>query len=117
LGFLFLGQTIGFARHLVETSVGVLLLRASEQVGGFAEAVGGAAGFGVTLLPGRGAAHVVVSLLQAFESLLNARVILTLLTLTLLTLIRVLIRTLLAGLAPLSRLSCLSRLSGLFRLP
>jgi hypothetical protein len=89
-----LRQAIGFARHLIKTAAGVLLLCAAEQVGGFAEAIGGAACFGITLLAGRSLAHVVVRLLQAIEGLLDARIPRTLL-------------------ARLSTLPGLSRLTGL----
>jgi hypothetical protein len=98
LGSFFLCQTIGFARHFVKASIRVLLLGAAKKVGGFAEAVGGAAGFGVALLAGGGLAHVVVGLLQAIESLLNTGIA----------------GTLLAGLATLARLP---GLPGLPRLP
>jgi len=81
----------------------VLLLRAAEQVGRFAKAVGGAAGFRVALLAGRGAAHIVIGLLQAVEGLLDAWIAGTLLSGL----------TTLSGLPALPGLARLTGLSGL----
>jgi hypothetical protein len=93
-------EAIGFAGHFIEPAAGVLLLRAAEEVGRFAEAVGGASRFRVTLLAGRSSAHVVIGLFQALEGLLDARIC----------------GTLLPGLATLSGLPALpglARLTGL----
>ena len=49
----------------------MLLLRATEQIGGFAEPIGGAASFRIALLARTGAAHIVIRLLQTIEGLLH----------------------------------------------
>ena len=64
-------QLIGRLGHRVEAAGGVLLLHAAKQVGGFAQAVGGAAGIGRAGILGDGAPHVVVGLAQAVERLLG----------------------------------------------
>ena len=64
-------QLIGRLGHRVEAAGGVLLLRAAKQVGGFAQAVGGAAGIGRAGILGGGALHVFVGLAQAVERLLR----------------------------------------------
>ena len=64
-------QLIGRLGHRVEAAGGVLLLHAAQQVGGFAQAVGGAAGIGRAGALRGGAPHVVVGLAQAVERLLG----------------------------------------------
>ena len=64
-------QSIGRLGHGVETAGGILLLQTAQQVGGFAQAVGGAPGVGRAGLLGGGALHVVVGLAQAVERLLG----------------------------------------------
>ena len=49
LGALLLRQSLRFARQLIDLPGSLLLLHAAEQIGGFAEPVGGAAGIGVVL--------------------------------------------------------------------
>ena len=65
-------QAIGFVRHRIQTAVGMLLLRATKQIGGFAQAVGGAARFGAARLR-RGACRHWLRL-QTIEGLLHARI-------------------------------------------
>jgi hypothetical protein len=65
------GQLIGRLGHGVEVAGCVLLLRASKQAFGFAQAVGGAAGIGRAGILGGGALHVLVGLAQAVERLLG----------------------------------------------
>src|SRR5580658_1071805 len=69
--FLLGGQLIGRFSHGVQAAGGVLLLHAAEQIGGLAQAVGGAAGVGRTGILGDGAPHVVIGLAQAVERLLR----------------------------------------------
>ena len=64
-------QLFGRLGHRVEAAGGVLLLHAAQQVGGFAQAVGGAAGIGRAGILRGGALHVVVGLAQAVERLLG----------------------------------------------
>ena len=63
----FIGERIDLVRRL-------LLAHAAEQVGGFLQAIGGAARFGFALLRRSCAAHVVGRLAQPVKSLLHARV-------------------------------------------
>ena len=65
------GQLIGCFGHRVEATRGVLLLHAAKQIGGLAQAVGGAAGVGRTGILGDGPPHVVAGLPQAVERLLR----------------------------------------------
>lgn len=69
--FLPVGELIGRLGHRVEVTRGVLLLRAAEQVGSFAQTVGGAAGVGRTCALGGGPLHIVAGLAQAFQRLLS----------------------------------------------
>lgn len=64
LGLLLLRQTLRFTSQFIHLSGSLLLVQPAEQIGGFAEPVGGAASIGVTLALRCGAAHVVVSLTQ-----------------------------------------------------
>jgi hypothetical protein len=64
-------QLIGRLGHRVETAGGVLLLRAAQQIGGFAQAIGRAAGIGGAGILGGRAPHVFVGLAQAVERLLG----------------------------------------------
>ncbi len=64
-------QLFGGLRHRVEAAGGILLLHSAKQVGGFAQAVGGAAGIGRAGILGGGALHVVGGLAQAVERLLR----------------------------------------------
>ena len=62
---LFGGKAIGFLSQGIELAGGLLLLFSAEQIGGFFEALGRAAGIGFTL-PLRGCpAHIVVGLTNA----------------------------------------------------
>ena len=65
------GQLIGGLGHRVEATGGVLLLHAAKEVGGLAQAVGGAAGIGCAGILRSGALHVVVGLAQTVERLLG----------------------------------------------
>jgi len=69
--FLLLRQAVGGLRHGVEAGGGVLLFDSAKQIGGFAQAVGGAAGIGRAGILRGGAAHVVAGLAQAVERLLG----------------------------------------------
>ena len=60
-------QLIGGLGHRAETAGGVLLLHAAKQIGGFAQAIGGAAGIGRAGIPGHGALHVVIGLAQTVQ--------------------------------------------------
>jgi hypothetical protein len=64
-------QLLGCLGHRVEAAGGVLLLHATKQVGGFAQAVGGSAGIGGAGILGSGSLHVVLGLAQAVERLLG----------------------------------------------
>ena len=69
---LFGGQAIRFASQRIELAGGLFLLLATQQIGGFAQALGGTTGVGFTLpLRGR-AAHVVAGLANAVQGLLDA---------------------------------------------
>jgi len=62
---LFGGEAIGFAAQLIELARCLLLLFATQQIGGFAEAIGSAASIGFRL-PLRGSsAHIVIGLANA----------------------------------------------------
>ena len=93
-------QLIGLLCHRVETAGGVLLLHAAEQIGGLAQAVGGAPGISRAGTLGSGAPHVVVCLTQAIERLLGG----------LLTAVRSLVRGLLR-IAGASLAAALARLA------
>ena len=64
-------QLIRRLRHGVDAARGVLLLRPTEQVGSFAQAVGRAAGIGRTGVLRSRAPHIVIGLTQAIERLLR----------------------------------------------
>lgn len=62
---LFGGEAIGFASQGIKLAGGLLLLLSAEQIGGFFEAFGGAAGIGFALsLRGR-PAHIIIGLTNA----------------------------------------------------
>jgi hypothetical protein len=67
-------QAIGLASHRIESARGLLLLHAAQQIRGFPEPVGSAAGLGLTLLSGGRATHIVACLPQPVERLLSTRV-------------------------------------------
>lgn len=64
-------QLLRGLRHRVETARGVLLLHASQQVGGFAQAVGRAAGIGRAGTLRTSPPHVIDGLPQTVERLLR----------------------------------------------
>jgi hypothetical protein len=64
-------QSIGRFGHRVEPAGVVLLLNAAQQIGGLAQAVGGAAGIGRSGIARHCAPHIVVSLSQSVERLLG----------------------------------------------
>ncbi len=80
LSALLASQALRFPRQLIDLSGSLLLVQSPEKIGRFAKPVGGPASVGITLpllpllpLLWRGsAAHVVVGLAQAIESLLRA---------------------------------------------
>ncbi len=61
----FLLQAAGFLCQRIDFGRRLLLAHAAEQVGGFLQAIGGAARFGLALLRSGGAAHVIGCLAQA----------------------------------------------------
>jgi hypothetical protein len=65
------GQLIGCFGHRVEATRGVLLLHAAKQIGGLAQAVGGAARICCAGILGYSPFHVVVGLAQTVECLLG----------------------------------------------
>jgi hypothetical protein len=73
IGSLFLlgRQLLGGLCHRIETTRGVLLLLAAQQIGSFAQTVGRPARVGRIGPLGSGAAHVFVGLAQAVERLLG----------------------------------------------
>ncbi len=64
-------QLVGGLRHGIEAAGGVLLFQTTEQVGGFAQAIGRAARIGCAGILRDGALHVLVGLAQAVERLLR----------------------------------------------
>ena len=71
---LLLGQAAGFVGQRIDLRGSLLLAHAAEQIGGFLQAIGGAARFGFALLRRRRATHVIGSLPEPVERLLDARV-------------------------------------------
>ena len=71
LRFLLRRQLFGGLGHGIETAGGILLLHAAQQVGSFAQAVGGAARIGRAGALGDGALHVFVGLTQTVKRLLS----------------------------------------------
>ena len=71
---LLLGQSAGFVRKGVNLRGSLLLAHAAQQIRGFLQAIGGAARFGFALLRRRRATHVIGSLPEPVERLLDARV-------------------------------------------
>ena len=64
-------QLFGRLRHRVEPARGVLLLRAAQQIGRLAQAVGRTPRIGRTRILRRRALHIVIGLSQAVERLLR----------------------------------------------
>ena len=133
---LFIGEQVGLAGEIFNLILGLTGADAGERLGGLIEAIGRTAGVGLALgraglLGGRGVAHILESLLQIVEGILEALLIgaaeaclseLSLLIhlaalLLLLALLAGLLTALLATLLTLpARLTRLTRLTGLTRL-
>jgi len=71
---LLLGELIGLAGHLANAPGILLALQRAESLGGFAEAIGSAAGIRGALLLGGGAVEGVGGFAQGVDSALDARI-------------------------------------------
>jgi hypothetical protein len=77
---LFIGKRVGLAGEIFDLILGLTGANAGERLGGLIEAIGRAAGVGLGLwraglLGGRGVAHILESLLQIGEGVLEALLI------------------------------------------